>query len=204
MALLTTMLGTPAQSFDGAVTISGAATLKSTLSVSGAAVFKTSVTVEGTLSASATANFNTGIKLASTTLLTNYTEGTFTPTVTLVGGAGNTVPVYTTNSGRYCRVGRTVSVDINLTGDGGKEGAGTGQVNIALPIAASASHDAGQFMAGTALNNVTSYALTGVISGGGSTIQLSYFNLISTEANFTGADQNNATRQIRLKFSYEV
>lgn len=58
----------------------------------------------------------------------------YTPIVTLVGGAGNTVPVYTTNSGRYQRICNTILVDILLQGDGGAEGAGTGVFNISLPI----------------------------------------------------------------------
>jgi hypothetical protein len=62
--------------------------------------------------------------------------------MTLVGGAGNTVPVYSTNTGRYTRVGNTIFVNVYLTGDGGAEGAGTGQINIALPITASASFPA--------------------------------------------------------------
>lgn len=70
---------------------------------------------------------------------TIYEEGTFTPTVTLVGGAGNTVPVYSTNTGRYIRNGNQVSVEILLTGDGGAEGAGTGVINVALPFTANAT-----------------------------------------------------------------
>lgn len=64
---------------------------------------------------------------------------TYAPTVTLVGGTGNTVPVYSSNLGRYLRMGNLVYVDINLSGDGGDEGAGTGQLNIALPVQAGAS-----------------------------------------------------------------
>lgn len=128
----------------------------------------------------------------------------FTPTVTLVGGAGNTVPVYTTNVGRFWRVGDKVEVEVYLTGDGGAEGAGTGVVNIALPIAASASHQTSGFFAGYGLNNVTEYQLMGQIAPSATTISLRYFNLISTTASFTGAEQNNATRTIRLKFNYEA
>lgn len=133
-----------------------------------------------------------------------YVEGTFTPTVTLVGGAGNTVPVYSTNTGRYTRIGNRVFVDIYLTGDGGAEGAGTGTVNIAIPIAAGASNPTSPRSCGRAVNSVTEYLVAGQIVGGESTISLSYYNLITTTAAFTGADQNNATRTIRLQFFYEV
>lgn len=147
-----------------------------------------------------------GINFASSgqTNLTNYLESTFTPTLTLVGGAGNTVPQYSTNTGRYTRIGNRVFVDAYLTGDGGNEGAGTGQINIALPITASASHSSGEFLAGTILNNTNTNLLTGVISGGATTIALSLFNAINTEVTAKGQDQNNTTRAIRLKFSYEV
>lgn len=149
--------------------------------------------------------FTAGIVLSSgQTTLSNYLEGTFTPTVTLVGGAGNTVPVYSTNTGRYTRVGNRVFVDVYLTGDGGNEGAGTGTFNVALPIAASASHPTSFFPIGYGLNNVTEYELFGQIAGSASVVSLQYFNLISTSTAFTGADQNNTTRTIRLKFMYEV
>lgn len=150
--------------------------------------------------------FDGGVVFAASgqSTLSNYTEGTFTPTVTLVGGAGNTVPVYSTNTGRYTRIGNRVFVDVYLTGDGGDEGAGTGTVNIALPVAASASNPAGARECGRAINNVSEYLIAGEITGGASTVSLSYYNLISTTAAFTGADQNNATRTIRLQFFYEV
>lgn len=129
---------------------------------------------------------------------------TYTPTVTLVGGAGNTVPVYTTNTGQWIRNGDQVEVEVYLDGDGGAEGAGTGVLNIALPQAASANHPTAKFWAGYGLNNAAEYQLLGQIAGSATTISLSYFNLISTTTAFTGADQNNATRTIRLKFRYSV
>lgn len=151
----------------------------------------------------ATITDTSGINFGGTTLA-NYVEGTFSPTVTLVGGAGNTVPQYSTNTGRYTRIGNRVFVDIYLTGDGGNEGAGTGQVNIALPITASASHPTSFWPCGYADNGATEYEMSGQIVGSGTTIQLIYFTTISGETNFTGADQNNTTRTVRLKFSYEV
>lgn len=130
---------------------------------------------------------------------------TFTPTVTLVGGAGNTVPVYTTNTGRYVRVGDVVFVEVYLTGDGGAEGAGTGVLNIALPVTSGANAvPAGSISCGLASNNATSYQLLGLIGAGSGTISLSYWLTVSAVTSFTGAEQNNATRSIRLFFSYEV
>lgn len=130
-----------------------------------------------------------------------YVATTYTPTVTLVGGAGNTVPVYTTNTGNYTQIGNRVFVDVYLTGDGGAEGAGTGIMTIALPVAMS-SMPGNDLPVGIALNNATYYQLLADWGGGGSTIALQYWTSVSAIANFTGADQNNTTRLIRLQFSY--
>ncbi len=134
----------------------------------------------------------------------NAIAATFSPTVTLVGGGGNTVPVYSTNTGRYTRIGNRVYVDIFLTGDGGAEGAGTGVLTIAIPITSGASFPAGTFLCGTALNSTTAYLLVGSIGGGGGVISLSYYSSVTNIASMTGADQNNATRSVRLNFFYEV
>ena len=138
------------------------------------------------------------------TTLTNTAWATFTPTVTLVGGAGNTVPVYTTNTGRYRRIGDVVHAEVYLTGAGGAEGAGTGRVNIALPVAAGASHPTSLFHAGYSLNGTAHAVMYGQIAGSATTMELSYFSAIGTAADFTGAQQNNVTRTVRLKFTYEV
>lgn len=136
--------------------------------------------------------------------LSNYTEGTFTPTVTLVGGVGNTTPVYSTNTGRHTRIGDQVFTDVYLTGDGGAEGAGTGRINIALPIVAGVSHPTSFFPCGYADNGATEYEIWGQISSSATTIELVYFTTLGDEVDFTGADQNNVTRIIRLKFFYEI
>lgn len=140
----------------------------------------------------------------NSTSIMKYVEGTFTPTVTLVGGAGNTVPVYSTNTGRYTRIGNRVFAAVLLTGDGGAEGAGTGTVNIALPIAAGASQPAGQHVVGRMGNGSTVAIVTGEITGSASTISLNYFDTISTVTILAGDSQNSTARTIRLAFSYEV
>lgn len=140
------------------------------------------------------------------------TTTTFVPTVTLVGGAGNTVPVYSTNTGRYTIRGNTVFVDIWLTGDGGAEGAGTGQVNIALPFTSAASHPDGRSVAGVSINGTAEIDIYGTLAGSVSTISLfsrAVVSILGTNVqtadigNFTGAGQNSTTRSIRLKFFYE-
>lgn len=128
----------------------------------------------------------------------------FTPTVTLVGGAGNTVPVYTTNTGRYWRTNKMVFVSVNLTGDGGAEGAGTGQVNIALPVAIGSSVGSPLIVVGRMTNSTLKSILLGTLTAGASVLPLSYKDAIGTEANVTGAEQNNTTRNIQLHFCYEA
>ena len=149
-------------------------------------------------------NGNMLVESTSTTDELIYIQGTFTPTVTLVGGAGNTVPVYSTNQGRYTRVGNRVFVEVNLAGDGGAEGAGSGTVNVALPITASAS--VSQIMGtGVATNSGTDYILRAYITGSATTIIVNYFNAAAHSiVAFTGDEQNNTTRQIVLTFAYEV
>lgn len=129
---------------------------------------------------------------------------TFTPTVTLVGGAGNTVPVYTTNSGRSTRIGNTIHAKVLLSGDGGAEGAGTGVLHVLLPVAVGASAVSVRYVIGRIINNASIYVLTGAISAGETTIALGYFPTATTHADVTGAEQNNATRSIEIDCFYEV
>lgn len=168
---------------------------------SGALVFATSPTlVTPTLGAASA----TSIALGGGTALANYLEGTFTPTVTLVGGAGNTVPVYTTNTGRYTRIGRLVFVEIALAGDGGAEGAGTGQFNIALPIAASGSAARLDFQGGQAVNSGANIQILGYIPASATTVAINKWTLISAVAAFSGNDQAGTDRELYISFWYEV
>lgn len=128
---------------------------------------------------------------------------TYSPTVTLVGGAGNTVPVYSTNTGRFCRMGNTVFVEISLSGDGGAEGAGTGAINIALPVTASAS-GAVSVIRGVFTNGALLGLLQGSIASNGTTISFAYWNTISTTTTFVGNNQDNTTRIINAAFFYQV
>jgi len=157
----------------------------------------------GTLFLTATPTL-TSINLGGSTL-SNYLVSTWTPIVTLVGGAGNTVPVYTTNTGVYTRIGNVVYVDILLSGDGGAEGAGTGQITISLPIAASALNSgAGIGVSGAGLNSTSRQQLFPSISSGASTASIFYWSAINTYVPLTGADQNNTARSLALHFFYFV
>ncbi len=129
---------------------------------------------------------------------------TYSPTVTLVGGAGNTTPVYTTNTGRYWRTNKMVFVSVNLTGDGGAEGAGTGQINIALPVAVGTNVGAPLIVVGRMTNSTLKSVVLGTLTAAALVLPLSYKDALGTEANVTGAEQNNATRNIQLHFCYEA
>jgi hypothetical protein len=144
------------------------------------------------------------LALATSDLSDVATWANFTPTVTLVGGAGNTVPVYSTNQGRWMRLGKTVWVDVYLTGDGGNEGAGTGRVNVALPVAVGANAVPDYKVVGRFSNNALRGLVIGELPASATTIALAYFDTIGTIAVITGDLQNNATRLIKLSFHYET
>jgi len=137
--------------------------------------------------------------------LDDYDEGTFTPTVTLVGGTGNTVPEYSTNSGRYTRIGRVVFVSIRLSGATGDAGAGTGNLKIALPITVSASWPGvytgnGYVFDGTA----NEYLVLPDLSAGADVAGLIYWSDLTTIGTIKGENQSGGGRTIKITFWYEV
>lgn len=168
---------------------------------SGAAYFYGNVDMVGDVKFVAA---NYGIQFFGESKLGHYVESTFTPTVTLVGGAGNTVPVYSTNSGRYTRIGNRVFFTIRLSGDGGAEGAGTGVMNVALPISVSASAPASMSQRGYAITTDGDVDLLAIFTASSSTIQLYYQATATTIGAITGAKQGNTTRDIQFSGSYEV
>jgi hypothetical protein len=131
-----------------------------------------------------------------------YLEGTWTPVVTLVGGAGNVVPVYTTNSGTWTRIGRLVFFNIELTGDGGAEGAGTGQMYISLPFTPSAEQLKIRIPVGTAINGANEHVLFSELNPSVATMAIYKDNVTGSDLDLvtmTGSDQNNTTRSIYLQ-----
>ena len=129
---------------------------------------------------------------------------TYAPTVSLQGGAGNTVPVYTTNVGRWMSDGNgKTTVHVTLSGDGGAEGAGTGGIHITLPKTATSSASVFLTGIGRALNNATYYQMNGSVAAGATTIGLEYWSSISAPSLFTGNNQDNTNRSIQLAFTYE-
>ena len=137
--------------------------------------------------------------------LNTYNEGTYTPVVTLVGGSGNVVPVYSTVSGRFTQIGNRCIGDVFLFGDGGAEGAGTGEIHISLPITQNASAVEQRIFGTYAYNSATTYIVESIIESGASTdMRFNYISVLGTESTFSGVHQNNSARQINIQFNYEV
>ena len=88
-------------------------------------------------------------------LLNDYEEGTFTPTVTSVGGTGIVYVADATDSGRYTKIGRVVTFQVRLAGTY----TGTfSYIRVALPFSSTASNPDG---AVAGYNNSTGLGLSG-------------------------------------------
>lgn len=132
------------------------------------------------------------------------TTQTYTPVVTLVGGAGNTVPTYSTVIGRYTEIGSIVHVDVLLINtSGGTAGAGTGQVAISLPSTAANNNLDYLVPMGEFTNGGTRSMVLGIILGNTSNVLLGYQTTLTAFGSLDGNLQNNASRVIRLNFWYE-
>ena len=130
-----------------------------------------------------------------------YLYGTWVPVVTLTGGAGNVVPVYTTNSGTYTRIGRTVFFNILLTGDGGAEGAGTGVFTLTLPFSTAASQLEILVPCGVMGNGAAEHMLFAHYFPSSATFHLATDTIVAARlenTDLTGADQNNTARYIQV------
>jgi len=129
----------------------------------------------------------------------------FAPTITLVGGTGNVVPQYATNVGRYCRSGNIVFVEVWCNGPTGNNGAGTGNLNVALPIAAGANMIT-DFKPGGHFHNGTQETQIFIQIDPSATAGALYQQTSATQTSAaTGSDQNNTTtRTIRISFFYEI
>ena len=129
----------------------------------------------------------------------------YTPVVGLSGGAGNVVPVYTTNKGRYFKVKDIVYADIVLFGDGGAEGAGTGQITISLPVISGSNINGKNIgIIGLIINDGFDYLASGLITTKSNVLCLSYNSALNVMSIAQGALQKNTNREIRLHFWYEI
>lgn len=149
---------------------------------------------------------NSAVVTGASGILATAAWATFSPTVTLVGGSGNAVPQYTNNVGRYLKMGKIVFVQVDLNGDGGTEGAGSGVFTVALPVTAGANSDPVSMFhpIGMFFNNTTDGYIYGQIAASASVVSCHKFSSATALVNMTGADQNNTTRFVKLRFFYEV
>jgi hypothetical protein len=127
-----------------------------------------------------------------------------TPTVTLVGGIGNTVPVYLTNHCRYTIIGKTAIVEVNLNGDGGAEGAGTGVITVNLPVAVSANTVIQILPCGRMNNNTDRFLIGCTLQPSVATVAFVNWTAINALGTPDGNAQNNAARLIAFKIFYEI
>jgi hypothetical protein len=99
-----------------------------------------------------------------------------------------------------------VYCEIYLTGDGGAEGSGAGQLRITLPFTASASTSLGGLSVqwgGTYTNGATQAPLGLRIQASATFLELLKL-AAGVMADFTPGDQNNTSRAVMLSFSYGV
>jgi hypothetical protein len=134
---------------------------------------------------------------------------TYTPIVSIVGAG--VAPTYATNSCRYRLVNDIVNCDVMLVNTaGGTAGSGAGQLYISLPVVVGSAFSVHPILlGGYALNNATYWFLSGVIALQALTMPLTLWNANGggntlAPVVFTGANQNNAIREIHLHFWYEV
>lgn len=145
----------------------------------------------------------TGNGTSAITVTTSTAETNCTPTVTLVGGAGNTVPQYATNGCRYSVLGQTVQLDVDLHGASGNSGNGTGIINIALPLPTNLSSNTfGSFPCGGYANSALGNEVYCNFGAGSSTATLLSGELLSS--GIGGTQQSGSDRSIKLHFSYNT
>jgi hypothetical protein len=125
--------------------------------------------------------------------------------MSLVDGIGNTVPEYTTITGKFTQIGNRVFVDILLDGVTGSAGAGTGQVNISLPLQASATQVGDYIIAGHFHNDADEYVLFAQVNPSATTASLFIQSTATQTRIATGDDQNSsANRTIKINLNYTI
>ncbi len=149
--------------------------------------------------------------MMQTILSSKLSPGTvtaFSPTIQLVGGAGNTTPTFTTNTAVSYEVDKKMHVQYYFAGNGGTAGAGTGAVCVNLPVAANANQ-VGQYIPIGYLADGTGGGgykrLYGTIAGTGTYIQLFLESVVSGFRAVTGNDFSTpGDRQISLQIEYLI
>lgn len=128
-----------------------------------------------------------------------YIEGTWTPAVTAASG---TAPTFAVKSGTYTQIGDTVFCQVSLVNaTGGTQGAGSGQLSVDLPVAASSSQINCIRSAGQSLNGASKAVVMAEVPASASTVKL----WLDVSTAITGGDFSDANiREIRFEFQYKA
>lgn len=201
---------------NGVATLSAAVTMKSTVSISGAVTLGTTLSVSGQTTLIGLLNLTVGQiafpatqnPSAGANTLDDYEEGTFTPALTYAT-PGTFSVTYTTQAGRYVKIGQMVWIDVEITTLTFVRGTASGRLNLTgLPFshAAETSYvacDIGGFV--LVLTTVTQTDPTAVLSGTTTTV---VFNMVDHASGNTSAINNNvvpgATNTINFQMCYRV
>jgi len=149
----------------------------------------------------ATVNLDAAIELTSvsfdsgTNTLSNYEEGTWTPT--LAFGGGSTVIVYSRQTGNYTRVGNVVHIEclISLS----NKGSSTGAATITLPITNKASADSYMQCNAYALDLPASHFSVSIVPQSSSTT--ANINLAGDNVAYINADDTHFNNSSFIRFS---
>lgn len=137
--------------------------------------------------------------------LPTFTTGTFTPTMSITGGTGNTIPTYTdVYTGRYFKTDDVLYLEIicsNTTG--GTLGAGTGLITFAVPASLSLGtiYSDTPTLVGMAYESSATFSnwdLHAILNQQDQELYLYKRSTNTALSSFTGADQNTNKRAIHI------
>lgn len=191
-----------AMSGDATIAASGAVTIANNAVTNAKAAQMATLTIKGN-NTGGTANA-LDLTVAQVQAMLAPAWASYTPTVTLVGGAGNTVPTFTTQLGRWCKIGKTVFVQLAFLNDsGGTQGAGTGAFTVALPEAVGASVNSGSIGCDGLASTSATYVAFAVLVASATTCTVNFLNGTSSQQ-LTGAFYAASQRYFQMQFFYEV
>jgi hypothetical protein len=141
---------------------------------------------------------------ANANTLDDYEEGTFTPTIVAETPASGTT--YSTQVGRYVKIGRMVQIEISINLSS-KGAGGSGLVSVSgLPFTSvTVSNNFPNF--GIAMAPVTSPAggqITGQVNSGTAVVQLVFGTNTTSELTAMSYSVVQAPSNIRMSFSYQT
>ena len=143
------------------LSVSGAAHMNTTLSVGGVATFASTVTISGTCVLTSGQLVFPAIQNASagSNTLDDYEEGTWTPAVTFAT-AGNLVVVYTTQGGDYTKIGRMVTLTLNIVTSTFTHTTASGEVRVSgVPFGCNVANDGLWMGEGITKANYTQFSM---------------------------------------------